>query len=58
MDSEVGDPYENKVERIMNTALAEILTESGFDLEVIPDDLDDAGCVFVRGMAAPEGREC
>lgn len=52
MDSE-PDPFEDRIEGIMNPALAAVLTECGFAAELIPADQDDAGCVFVTGLTDP-----
>ncbi|MFP3964897.1 hypothetical protein SMC26_21460 [Actinomadura fulvescens] len=44
------DTFEDRVESIMNPALAAVLTEIGFDVEIVPADQDDAGCLLVSGF--------
>jgi hypothetical protein len=41
--------FEYSVERIVQPALREILGESGFATQQIPDGQDDAGCILVTG---------
>ncbi|MFG2007108.1 hypothetical protein ACGFNU_48965 [Spirillospora sp. NPDC048911] len=48
-----SDPFDDTVESVMHPALAAILQDCGFDVEIIPHDQDDAGCLLVTGLTAP-----